>query len=265
MPTSPIHKITAAGIVDRVVDAILAGRVKPGTRLGEAQLGELFEVSRTRVREALMRLEARGIVQVSARRGWFVFEPSPADARDAFAARRAVEIGLLHCSRKIDAAALAQLKGHIRREQEAIEAGDVGARSFLLGDFHVCMAESLGNRALAEILRDLTARTVLTAMLYQSKHDAAESCADHARIVGALEAGDIDAAVRLMDEHIGDVEAALGVRLDADPLSSLRVALAPMPAQTSAAGDGLPDHNADRKHLRAPIRSRTSVAKAPDH
>ena len=229
MATAPNTPITAAEIVDRVIHAILAGRLKPGIRLGEAQLSELFKVSRTRVREALMRLETRGVVQVSARRGWFVFEPSPADARDAFAARRAVEIGLLHCSRVIDASALAKLKAHIAREQGAIEAGNVGARSFLLGDFHVCMAEALGNRALADILRDLTARTVLTAMLYQSQHDATASCADHARIVAALEAGDIGDAARLMDEHIGDVEAALGVRPDADPLSTLREALSPLP------------------------------------
>jgi DNA-binding GntR family transcriptional regulator len=235
---------TSADIVDRVVHAILAGRLKPGTRLGEAQLAELFGVSRTRVREALMRLEARGIVQVSARRGWFVFEPSPEDARDAFEARRAVEVGLLHCSRSIGVAALAELKTHIRREQAAIDAGDVGARSFLLGDFHVCMAEALGNRALADILRDLTARTVLTAMLYQSQHDAAESCGDHARIVEALEAGDVDGAARLMELHIGNVEAALGVRAADDPLSSLREALAPLSASAMVPSASAATHTA---------------------
>ena len=264
MPSARSVPSTSAEIVDRVVHAILAGRLKPGTRLGEVQLGELFGVSRTRVREALMRLEARGIVQVSARRGWFVFEPSPDDARDAFAARRAVEIGLLHCSRNVDAPALEQLRAHIRREQAAIEAADVGARSFLLGDFHVCMAQALGNRALADILRDLTARTVLTAMLYQSQHDAAESCADHARIVAALEAGDIREAVRLMDEHIGDVEAALGVRTDADPLSSLREALAPMPASTAAPVDAPLTGHAHGTRGRATDRS-TRVAKPSNH
>jgi DNA-binding GntR family transcriptional regulator len=265
MPTAPASANTSAEIVDRVVHAILAGRLKPGTRLGEVQLGELFNVSRTRVREALMRLEARGIVQVSARRGWFVFEPSPDEARDAFAARRAVEIGLLHCSRNIDAAALTELKAHIQREQEAIKSGDVGARSFLLGDFHVCMAEALGNRALADILRDLTARTVLTAMLYQSQHDAAESCADHARIVAALEAGDINEAVRLMAEHIGDVEAALGVRTDADPLSSLREALAPMPAGAFAPVSAPQPRPAPGSRGRASLRASTRVAKPSNH
>lgn len=60
----------SASTIDRaVVDAVLSGRMKAGARLGEAQLGQLFGVSRTVVREALIRLETRGIVQASARRG----------------------------------------------------------------------------------------------------------------------------------------------------------------------------------------------------
>ncbi len=71
-------------------------------------------------------------------------------------------------------------------------------------------------------------------MLYQSQHDTAESCADHARIVAALEMGDITKATRLMGEDTGDVEAALGARAEADPLFTLRDALAPLPMNTVA-------------------------------
>jgi hypothetical protein len=52
----------------------------------------------------------------------------------------------------------------------------------------VCLAECLGNSLLADTLRDFTARTTLIAMLYQSSHDAAQSCAEHVQIVDALEA-----------------------------------------------------------------------------
>src|SRR5450755_217920 len=87
----------ASPSIDRViVDAILAGRIRAGTRLAENALATLFSVSRTSVREALIRLETRGIVQVSPRRGWFVIEPSIEEAQEAFQARRAVEMGILH-------------------------------------------------------------------------------------------------------------------------------------------------------------------------
>jgi DNA-binding GntR family transcriptional regulator len=212
--------------IDRVIiDAILAGNIRAGTRLGEQALATLFAVSRTSVREALIRLETRGMVQVSPRRGWFVIEPSLEEAQEAFQARRAIETGILRTVTKIGASVIDTLRGHIGQEREAIRAGDVGARSYLLGDFHVCMVEALGNRVLAEILRDLTARTVLISALYQSVHDASESCDDHQRITDALAQGALERAAVLMMAHIGDVEAGLTERIDRDPLLDLRQAL----------------------------------------
>lgn len=220
----------------RIVDAILAGKLKAGTRLGEQQLAQLFRVSRTVVREALIRLETRGIVQVSARRGWFVIEPSIEEAREAFQARRAIELGLLQSAETIEPKAIDLLKDHVERERDAIGTGDVAARSYLLGDFHVCMAEALGSRTLAEILRDLTARTVLISMLYQSTHDASQSCAQHAEIVAALKKNDRRRAAQLMADHIGYVEAGLTVRVapEPDPLQGLRDVLSARPDRPRA-------------------------------
>lgn len=227
---------TATDISDRIMEAVMAQKLPPGARLGEQQLAMLFDCSRTIVREALTRLATRGIVTVSARRGWYVIEPSEDEAREAFEARRVIELGLLHQfkNRRVNTAAMAQLKQHLAREQAAVEGSDVGARSFLLGDFHVCLAECLGNALLADTLRDFTARTTLIAMLYQSSHDAAQSCADHVRIVEALEAGDIEQAEALMAEHIGTVQAALQPVASSDPLEHLRQALSPV---AKAAGD----------------------------
>ena len=86
---------SAAQIADQVVDAILSGRIAPGQRLGEQELAGVFGVSRTLVREAMARLSARGMVEVSSRRGWFVVQPSRAEAADAFTARVAIETGML--------------------------------------------------------------------------------------------------------------------------------------------------------------------------
>ncbi len=212
--------------IDRViVDAVLAGRIRAGMRLGEQALATLFQVSRTSVREALIRLEARGIVQVSPRRGWFVIEPSLEEAQEAFQARCAIEMGILRTVGTVPPAVITALRDHIRQERAAIASGDVGARSYLLGDFHVCMVEAFGNRILADILRDLTARTVLISALYQSTHDATESCDEHEAITAMLASGDLDKAAELMTAHIGNVEAGLTKRIDSDPLLDLRHAL----------------------------------------
>ena len=226
--------ITAPEISARIVEAVMAQKLAPGARLGEQQLAMLFDCSRTIVREALTRLAARGIVTVSARRGWYVIEPSQDEAREAFEARRVIELGLLHQLKSVDKAALRQLKNHLQREKAALAGSDVGARSFLLGDFHVCLAECLGNSLLADTLRDFTARTTLIAMLYQSSHDAAQSCEEHGQIVAALEKGELAQAEKLMARHIGTVQAALRPPASTDPLSMLRNALAPLDMDAAA-------------------------------
>ena len=218
---------SAAQIADQVVDAILSGRIAPGQRLGEQELADVFGVSRTLVREAMARLSARGMVEVSSRRGWFVVQPSRAEATDAFSARVAIETGMLVAlARPLVKAKLARLKAHYKAERAAVREGDAGRRSYLLGDFHVCLADCVSGPLLADILRDLTARTTLVATLFQSTHDAAQSCDEHVAIVAALERGDHAGAAALMRDHIGNVAAALGSPApEADPLGALRQAL----------------------------------------
>ena len=245
-PAGPLHAEPGADastetgrpgqIADRIVDAILAGRLAPGQRLGEQALADLFGVSRTLVREAMARLSARGMVEVNARRGWFVVQPSLDEAREAFGARLALETGLLHgLTGPLPAAAIARLKSHVAAEQAAIRAGEPGERSWLLGDFHVCLAECAGNSVLADIVKDLTARTTLIATLYQSTHAADESNAEHGQIVAALEAGDLPLAISRLRQHIGGVSDHLGQGAVADdPLGALRAALSPLKAHLAA-------------------------------
>ena len=225
--TNEPTRTSASQIADHVVDAILAGRIAPGQRLGEQELADVFGVSRTLVREAMARLSARGMVEVSSRRGWFVVQPSREEAAAAFSARVAIETGMLNAlAAPLDKPRLARLRAHYQAERAAIRSGDAGNRSWLLGDFHVCLAECVSGPLLADILRDLTARTTLVATLFQSTHDAAASCDEHVAIVAALERGDATAAAGLMRAHIGAVAAALGSPApQADPLDPLRRAL----------------------------------------
>jgi len=223
--------VNPTSIAERVVEAILAQKLAPGERLGEQALAENFAVSRTMVREALMQLQARGFVEVQSRRGWYVVEPSADEARDAFSARRIVEAGILAESegRPLQKV-IRKLRDHIADEQRAIDAADAATRAFLLADFHVCLAEQMGHQLLVDVLRDLTARTTLAATLYQSRHEAGQSCAEHGAIVAALEAGNTARARALMIEHIGNVERSLEVGPTAEPdaPARLRATLAPV-------------------------------------
>lgn len=219
------HPTTA--IAQQVVQSILARKLQPGERLGEQALSDLFGVSRTLVREALMKLQARGFVEVRPRKGWYVVEPSVKEARDAFAARRIIETGLLQEAGRPLQQVTRQLRQHIAQEQEALRGADAATRAFLLADFHVCLATSMGHQSLSHVLQDLTARTTLAATLYQSQHEAAESCRQHEAIVEALEQNDIALACARMRSHLGDVEDSLDPA-PTTPADPLRDSLSPV-------------------------------------
>lgn len=216
-------------IADRVVQSILNRRLQPGERLGEKELADVFGVSRTLVREALMQLQARGFVEVRSRMGWYVVEPSFEEARETYAARRVIETGLLRDAGQPLQAAIRRLRQHVASERKAIASADAATRSIQLADFHVCLAECLGNRFLTAMMVDLSARTTLVSALYQSQAAAQESNDDHAHIVAALAAGDMAAAETLMRAHIDALAARLDENLNKPPAvrDHLRAALAP--------------------------------------
>lgn len=201
--------ISPGKIAERVVDSILTRKLRPGERLGEQELATLFGVSRTMVREALMQLQARGFVEVRTRLGWYVVEPSFDEARETYAARRVLEPGMLRDAGKPLQSAIRQLRAHVAKERKSIATADAASRSVLLADFHVCLAECLGNRLLTGMIIDLSARTTLVSALYQSTADAQLSNDDHAAIVNALAEGDTARAEELMLEHIDSLAARL--------------------------------------------------------
>ena len=226
--------LTLSPIAQRVVQSILARKIRPGERLGEQELAGLFAVSRTLVREALMQLQARGFVEVRPRSGWYVVEPSFEDAQQTSAARRVIEPGMLRDTGKPLQSVLARLRDHVAEERQAIATCDAATRSVALADFHVCLAECLGNRFLTSMMVDLSARTTLVSALYQSQAAAQESNADHADIVTALAAGDSPTAERLMREHIDALAARLDETLAGKGSARSRLHEALMPAEARA-------------------------------
>ena len=208
---------TPAGATERIVEsittAIVERRLMPGTKLAEQKIADVFQVSRTLVRQALNQLSRDRLVTLEPARGAFVAMPSPEEARQVFEVRAMLESQMVRelCGRITDAQ-LAELRQHLKAEREAVARTDVPGRTRLLADFHVVLARQLGNEVLAQLLSDLLKRSSLISLMYQSAHSAEHSQQEHAEIVDALAARDPRAAVRLMTRHLGSVERNL--RLD---------------------------------------------------
>jgi DNA-binding GntR family transcriptional regulator len=152
---------TAAALVyDRLKHLILLGEVPIGLRLREERIAERLGVSRTPVREALLRLHAERFLDRHPEGGFRVLNPSVQTMRELYEVRRALE--LLAMRRAMhegphDRAALQEL----RDEWMSIDgdAAQLDPEFVLLDeDFHVRLAEAAGNVQLADELRMLSER-----------------------------------------------------------------------------------------------------------
>jgi DNA-binding GntR family transcriptional regulator len=201
---------TTSFIVENLTRAIVEHRLLPGTKLAEQKLADHFGVSRTLVRQALFQLSQNRLIKLEPARGAFVATPSVAEARQVFAVRRMLEAEMVRAfMAQSTPAKIRSLRQHVAAEKKAMEREDVGQRTELLGDFHVRMAELMGNEVLAQMLGDLISRCALITLMYQSQRAAEHSSEEHEGIISALEAGDEERAVALMHEHLAHVEASL--------------------------------------------------------
>ena len=200
-------------IVDAITTAIVERRLMPGTRLAEQKIADIFKVSRTLVRQALIQLARDHLVTLAPARGARVAEPSAEEARQVFEVRKMLEAAMVKrlCA-TITPTQVAELRAHLKSEQSALARTDVSGRTRLLADFHVVLARMLGNEALAHLLADLLSRCSLIALMFQSAHSAEHSFDEHVAIVDALERRDARAATKLMEDHLHHVEHNL--RLD---------------------------------------------------
>lgn len=201
---------TTASIVETLTRAIVEHRLLPGTKLAEQKLADHFGVSRTLVRQALFQLAQNRLIRLEAARGAFVASPSVDEARQVFAVRRMLEAEMTRAFvRSATPGNIQALREHVEAERQAVAREDVPGRTALLGDFHVRMADLMGNQVLAQMLGELLSRCALITLMYQTHAAAAHSSEEHAAIVDAIAAGDEARAVELMDEHLNHVEASL--------------------------------------------------------
>ena len=201
---------TTFTIVEALTRAIVEHRLLPGAKLAEQKLASHFGVSRTLIRQALFRLSQNKLIRMEPARGAFVAAPSVEEAQQVFSVRRMIEAEMVRgFLKQVTPAKIKALKAHIKQEREAVHQEDVPGRTELLGDFHVRMAELMGNQVLAEILGELISRCALITLMYQSRHAAQHSTEEHEAIIDALAEKNEALAVQLMNDHLIHVEASL--------------------------------------------------------
>lgn len=138
---------------DRIRDAIVDGVLAPGEQLRDLELAERLGVSRTPVREALLRLGEVGLVVTRPGRSTAVAELDPAtvrDARDVVAGLHAV--GVRVAAERFTPADLDEMRAANERFAAAVRAGDVAAAHHADEQLHAVPLRVAGNRAVETVL-----------------------------------------------------------------------------------------------------------------
>jgi DNA-binding GntR family transcriptional regulator len=189
-------------IAARIGRSILDHRLRPGTKLGERELGEVLDASRVVVRQALIRLTQDGLVRIERNRGAFVANPSLKDAIDVYEALILVEQGMVaQLCDGVAPAALSKLSANIRRQRAATEGGDDAEGDRLGTEFHSELIGLSNNRVIIEMHEQLNRRSRLLHALYPRDYDRCRLCDEHERLVQLIERRQPKRARDLLDEH----------------------------------------------------------------
>jgi DNA-binding GntR family transcriptional regulator len=206
------RKVPAAARAYQLIKDSILDRTHPGgTLLTEGELAELVGVSRTPVREALLRLEADGLVRLYPKKGALVLPVSAAEIADVLEARELVETHT--AGRAVDRAeaVVPELRDRLADMRAAQAAGDTVAFTTADRGFHRVIVAAAGNAVLTGLYDSLRDRQLRMGVEYvrSGSERMDRALAEHEEILAALTSGDRERVRRSVRRHTSTVRATL--------------------------------------------------------
>jgi DNA-binding GntR family transcriptional regulator len=206
-PVSIRRQTLADQVFDRAVEAIVSGEIEDGGPISEIEIAERFGVSRGPAREAIFRLESKGLVTRTAHLGARVVALTLEDLRSLYEMREALECKATRlAASRITDQDLVTMAMILERDAQNTEVSS-GKSYYQLGtddDFHVQIIRASGNmrieRALCDELYDVLRLYRFRSSLSQGR--ASTAWDEHQAILEALKARDPDRAEQAMRHHI---------------------------------------------------------------
>ncbi|WP_432505151.1 GntR family transcriptional regulator [Kineococcus arenarius] len=182
----------------RLRDAIVDGTFAPGEQLKDLELAAWLGVSRTPVREALLRLAHSGLVLAQPGRSTVVSTLDTRevrDARDVVAAMH--ELAVREAVARLAGSDVAAMRAANHRFAAALEAGEAEAALRADDELHGVLVTLAGNRALATVLEQFTPTVRRAELLRFGSLRGATSVARHEELIRLCAAGDVEGAARV--------------------------------------------------------------------
>jgi len=188
----------------RLKQLILDGTLPAGAQMLEQEAAGRLNMSRTPVREAMVRLRQEGMVEIRPRHGMRVLPISASDMAEIYAVLTALEgaAAELVATRGIPARQLALLRGAVTDMEKALAAGDLPAWAAADEQFHLRLVQLSGNSRLIQMVGQLWDQAHRARMLtLKLRPTPTNSVKEHAALVDAIASGDGAEARRIHEDH----------------------------------------------------------------
>jgi len=196
--------------VERIRANIVEGTLGLGEQISEAVLALQLGISKTPVREALLRLRADGLVDIHPQRGTYVFRVSADDVVQICRFREILESAALAEALAADRKGLiAALEQNLRAMKEAHRAADARALPELDAEFHGIIMQRSSNAYLRDAYRLIEHKIHALRWRLPENTEQIEHCqANHAIIVKQIREGKLGQAQTILKRHIRDTQDA---------------------------------------------------------
>ncbi|MFI9504661.1 GntR family transcriptional regulator [Nocardia sp. NPDC052566] len=189
-------------------EAILNGTIRPGTSLRQEELAEVFGVSRMPVREALIQLEAKGLVRLRAGKGAIAVNIDSADIMETYGVRLIIEPAALQSSiPNLTDDDIDEIRGHLQRMNFETDPHKLGR---LNTEFHLSLCGKATNRRLLKLVKAALEEEEQIIRLHLPALGAGTlGLPDHDALVDAAAARDVAAATTILHTHLTHAAEAL--------------------------------------------------------
>lgn len=204
MTAAPKSKPSSQRALETLRRMIFGGELPAGSDHLETELADRLAMSRTPVREAILALEAQGLVEIRPRRGVRILPVAPDDMRDIYDILTALESTAAEraAERKLSDADLAGLTAAMETMERTLAANDLEAWAEADDSFHQTLVELSGNSrmvTLVGMMRDQVRRARLATL--HLRPVPVQSNHDHRAVLEAIRKGDAATARRLYHDH----------------------------------------------------------------
>ncbi|WP_416413857.1 GntR family transcriptional regulator [Pantoea sp. App145] len=183
---------------------IIDNQWPPGTQATEQELASLLGMSRTPVREALIRLEQEGLLSVIPRHGMRVLPITPADMEEIYIVISSLEATAaeLVAARHLEEAELAGLMSSVQEMSDALSQNDLEKWAIADEHFHRQLLNLCGNEMLKNIVLNFWDRAHRARMItLRLRSKPTQSTSEHAELIAALREGNVVQAGKIQKEH----------------------------------------------------------------